>query len=766
MSTATSSIALDGLLAVEDPDTGKLTVRERIRSVGDAHTIYSTMREADRLSSVNRVQYQAVLDGMPPYDPGRLASLGRGYQANVNFGFMEEALSIAQAPFDDLIDEEVILTTPTRYGDDQQNGEWSQIIAEEITKTITQEDGFEFNYPNMVRQFLFHGASIPYFPDDIGFQWETAHVGDCLLPRNVQAKASAIEVICFVKPYLANELYKHIQNPKIAAEEGWDVSETIQQIKQASSDDTTFWDVERFERDWKDNDITMSARSKVIRAVHMLVTGLGGEISHYIFAEDGKGGNFMYKKLNRFKNQAEAYTIMTYGVGTNGQFHGIRGLGYSLFEPIKQLNMLWSSLLDTIRMSAKLIIQPKTNEGINQLSTVDFGGTSVVLPPDVNIVPWSYPSLQGSIIPGLQMVTDVVKRKAGRYTGESDISQDREQTRAEILAKVDQIASISTSQLRIFKRGMTRLCREQVRRIKRKDWTEHDRNGRSVLQFYARCRLRGVPKEAIHAIKLDGVEFVLPLGNGSAAARTSILERLKESFPFMDEVGKNSYLRDVTRAVAGTTAANSYFPKIAGQRPPIDLDIAVTENSIFDLGGDKQVVFNEIHSVHIPVHLDLMLQIITEFEAMQIAEEDAIPRLRKLHAHTEAHLLYLSTEYPGAPQWRQALQQTNEVIVNGERSLEKKMRDQEQQAMAESQGQTFSPEQEVAEIGIARGIQVDQAKKSLQVALMEQDLAAKGNEEMRRQELHQDRLASSAQKRVLNDVTTAQRLRQQRQRAI
>jgi hypothetical protein len=106
------------------------------------------------------------------------------------------------------------------------------------------------------------------------------------------------------------------------------------------------------------------------------------------------------------------------------------------------------------------------------------------------------------------------------------------------------------------------------------------------------------------------------------------------------------------------------------------------------------------------------------------------------------------------------------VIVNGERSLEKKMRDQEQQAMAESQGQTFSPEQEVAEIGIARGIQVDQAKKSLQVALLEQDLAAKGNEEMRRQELHQDRLASSAQKRVLNDVTTAQRLRQQRQRGI
>lgn len=760
MSASTTSIALDGLLAVEDPDTGKLAVRERIRSVDDAFTIYTTMREADRLSSVNRVQYQAVLDGMPPYDPGRLASLGRGYQANVNFGFMEEALSIAQSPFDDLIDEEIILTTPTRYGDEQQNGEWSQIIAEEMTKILTQEDGFEFNYPNMVRQFLFHGVSVPYFPDDIGFQWETAHVGDCLLPRNVQAKASAVEVICFVKPYIANELYKHIQNPKIAEEEGWNVEETIQQIKRASSDDTTHWDVERFERDWKDNDITMSARSKVIRAVHMLVTGLKGEISHYLFAEDGSAKTFMYKKLARFKKQSEAYTMMTYGVGTNGQFHGIRGLGYSLFDPIKQLNMLWSSLLDTIRMSAKLIIQPKTNEGINQLSTVDFGGTSVVLPPDVNIVPWSYPSLQGSIIPGLQMVTDVVKRKAGRYTGEADINKAQEQTRAEIMAKVDQIAKISTSQLRIFQRSMTRLVREQVRRIKRKDWTEDDRNGLSVLQFYARCRLRGVPKEAIQAINLDGVQFILPLGNGSAAARTSILERLREIFPYMDEVGKNNYLRDVTRAVAGTTAANSYFPKVAGQRPPIDLDMAITENSIFDLGGDKPVVFNEIHSVHIPIHLELMLQIITEFEAMQIAEEEAIPKLRKLHVHTETHLSYLPPEYPGAPQWRQALQQTNEVIVNGERSLEKKIRDQEQQAITEAQGGTFSPEQESYDMGVARGTQIDQAKESLQMALMEQDLASKQGEEARRQELHQDKLTSSAQKRALNDVTTAQKLRQ------
>lgn len=755
MSASSPSVALDGLLAVEDPDTGKLLVRERIRSVTDALTIYTTMREADRLSAANRVQFQAILDGVPPYDPGRLLAQGRGYQANVNFGFMEEALSLAQAPFDDLVDEEIVVTTPTRYGDEQQQGEWSQIIAEEMTKLLTQVDGFEFNFPNMTRQFLFHGVSVPYFPDDIGFQWETAHIGDCLLPRNVEAKSSAVEVICFVKPYLANQLYKHIQDPKIAEEEGWNVGETIQQIKQASSDDTTYWDVERFERDWKDNDITMSARSKVIRAVHMLVTGLDGEVSHYIFPEDGSGKDFMYKKLARYKRQSEAYTMMTYGVGTNGQYHGIRGLGYNLFEPVKQLNMLWSSLLDIIRMSGKMILQPKTEVGINNISTVDFGGTTVVLPPDVDVVPWSVPSLQSNILPGLQLVTDIVRKKAGKYTGEADINKAQEQTRAEIMAKVDQVAKISTAQLRLFKRGMTRLVREQVRRIKRKDWTEDDRNGLDVLQFYARCRLRGVPKEAIQAINLDGVEFVLALGNGSAAARTSILERLKEVFPYMDEVGKNSYLRDVTRTVAGTAAADSYFPKVAGQRPPIDLDIAIMENSIFEMGGDKPVVFNEIHSVHIPVHLELMLKLITQFENFEVEEAQVIPKLRKIHIHTETHLSYLSPEYPGAPGWSQALQQTNEVIENGERSLEKQARDAEKQQVAE--GGSVAAEND---LGVARGIQLKQAKESLQLALMEQDLADKRARSMMEQENHMDKLTSSAQKRALADAQMAAKLRQ------
>lgn len=752
MNVSYPTSAFDGLLAVENVNTGKLLVRERIQNVNDAQQVYLAMREGDRESAVNRLQIQASLDGVPPYNQGKLNALKRGYQANVNFNFMEDALSIAQAPFDDLLEEEVLVTTPTNYGTDpEMKIEWSQIIAEEMTKLITQVDGFEYDYPEMVRQFLLHGVSVPYFPDEIGFQWETAAMGDFLIPRGVRAKARAVEVACAMRPYLPNELYHHIEDRAVAEDMGWNVDEVIRQIKAAQPDQPVDWDIEHWEKEWKNNDIGMTAKSKVIRSVHMWVTSLDGQVSHYIFAEQNPK-DFMYKCLGRFKKQSEAYTMMTYGVGTNGCYHGIRGLGYVLYGPVRQLNMLWSGLLDQIRQSGKLLLQPNSENDLQNLSMVDFGGSAVVVPPNVKLLTWSWPNLQNSTIPGLEMISNMVRQKAGRYTSEADFNQAKEQTRAEVMARVDQISKLSISQLRIFKQGMTRLVREQARRIKRKDWTEHDRNGADVLRFYARCALRGVPKEAIHAIDLEGVEFVLGIGNGSAAARTAILERLELRYSYMDEVGKNNYNRDYVRTIAGLTAANSYFPKQAGQRPPIDLDIAITENSIFRLGGDKPVIPNEIHSVHIPPHLELMLEYIEGYEAMQIPIEVAIPTLQKLRLHTQTHLDYIQS-HPNVGAWDQALQQTGEIIDNGAKKLEKMQRDQ---AEAEARGEVYTPEQQV--IGLEESNQNQQAIEALKAALTEKQIQKIDQEMAIKQQQHEQNMAKQ-------DILLAQSVRQSRKKS-
>lgn len=749
MTTPVQTSAYDGLLSSVN-DKGELNIGERIRDVAEAASVYWTMRQADQASAMNRVQIQALLDGAPPYNPRLAAKRGIGDIANVNFGFMKDALNAFEAPFSDLFEEEMLFTTPTRYGKDiQKRQEDSQIIAEEFTKLISNLPGVEFERPNMVRMFGLFGMAIPYFPDTMGIEWETTSMGDFLIPRHVRAKVGSIEVACFVKDWITSDLYKFIRDPKAAAAEGWNIAATKEQIKNAHVQTNTSWNPEQWEDNWKNNDIAMSVgRSKTVRAVTMLVTSLEGPVSMYIFPEDGKG-EFMFKKLNKYASQSEAYTVMTDSVGTNGFYHGIRGLGYDLFEIIKQLNMAWSSFIDAVRMSSKLVIQPDTDNSMENLNMVHFG-PYVIMPPNTTVVPWQFPNLQNTMIPALNMLDGVLSEKVGRYTSEADLNRAKEQTRAEVMAVVDQAAKLSISRLNIFLQGLTRLGREQFRRVQRRDWTMQDRNGPQVLAFYAACKRRGVDAEAIHNVELSEVNAVRPIGNGSAAARTVIYDRLWQVFPYMDEEGKNLFLRDVTRTTGGITAADKYMPKIPGQRPPIDKKVAILENKDMARGEEMQVESNELHAVHIPVHLEEMLSIINRLMTMEIAEEEAIPALSILQGHTYTHMEFIDPNYPGAAQWRQALQQTDEIITNGQRSLDKKMRDQ---AEAEAAGQEYQAPMD--EVGVAEQIQFEQASIALDNALKEQKLNInEANQNLKVRE--------AEQKMALRDVEAAAKIRSQK----
>jgi hypothetical protein len=348
------------------------------------------------------------------------------------------------------------------------------------------------------------------------------------------------------------------------------------------------------------------------------------------------------------------------------------------------------------------------------------------------------------------MMTNVLAEKVGRYTSEADLNQAKEQTRAEVMARVDQVAKLSFSRLNIFLRAFTRLGREQMRRVMRRDWTEKDRNGPEVLAFYAACKRRGVEAESIHNIDLSEVMAVRPIGNGSAAARTSIYDRLWQVFPYMDEKGKNLYLRDLTRTTGGVTAADKYMPKIPGQRPPIDKKVAILENKDMRVGEAIQVEPDELHAVHIPEHLLEMQGIIQQLMEMAIPEEQAIPALSILQEHTFTHLEYINPADPRHAQWNQALQQTDEIVTNGQRSLDKKMRDQ---AEAEAAGQEYQAPAD--EVGIAEQIQLEQASVALDNALKEQKLNInEANQNLKVREVEQ--------KMMLRDVETATKVRRQR----
>ena len=72
-------------------DTGS-PPSSRLKDVKSATALLSSLREADKNSSINRARIQAMFDGTPPYDEGKLRETGQSFRVNLNFGEAESML--------------------------------------------------------------------------------------------------------------------------------------------------------------------------------------------------------------------------------------------------------------------------------------------------------------------------------------------------------------------------------------------------------------------------------------------------------------------------------------------------------------------------------------------------------------------------------------------------------------------------------------------------------------------------------------------------
>lgn len=752
--------ALDGLVPVTSQDGTPLITNPGF-TVLQAHQKYREMVTADQDSRLVRVRVQMECDGARPYSPGELTKRGLADIANINFGFLFDALKLALAPYLDLIDSsERIASLPVTYGDDpEQQKDWQDTIEVEITRLITQSEGFDYLFNCLCHQFILHGISAPYYSDPKDFEWTVGTVADFLMPRHTRAMESAVEIVCIERFYLASELFQRIQKVEVAREEGWNVEQTWEIIKTGQTQLPYFDNPERIETDLKDNDLQWAGRSRQIRAVIMYVKSLDGRISQYMFDADGTCKDFMYKRLGKFEYQSQAFTLFTYGVGQNEFYHGIRGLGAELLELVRQMNEIWSAFLDAIRMNGKMVLKVATNADLRKLALVQFGHF-IVPPPGSTLEPFTMPDLSKSMMPGLNLLGSMLQQKSAQYTAPDQFNSKQSSRLKAIAARMEEVAHLSVQHMNCFYQQFEKLIREQITRIIRKDWAPTDPNYKRVMAFYKRCERQGVPREAIHTLDMECMSIVRAVGAGSKAARKLIFEELKDPISKCDEDGQYQYTRDQIRAIAGTEAAERYAPRKRGLRPPQDKVIAQLENGLMDLGQKPAFEPNQLHPVHADEHLKHLDELIQESEQMVQQGQEGIeafqkaPVMKAIYDHTKKHIDMIPEKLPdGQNNERRALlneayQQTGEAVNNNLKHylrLLKQQNDQAQQQQGQQgQGQPSADAQATiaADQQAHAAIAMEQAKFEQAQAMEE----AKHQAQMRRQEeIHQQKLRQEAE---------------------
>ena len=733
--------------------------KSRLKDAKAAYGIYRHLLDADLIASSLRVKVQSMLDGEAPYNSETLKNLGQSYRSNLNFLEAQADLEYALSAYADLVNGVPQLAqVKTSYGDDSQRGVYNQIISEEFDRVLRRDwDEFFYNQQRLSHEFVAYGVGFAFFEDDTDWRWKVAGLKDFFLPRGVAASDSRIEFCCARRSYYAHELYQYIKDPKVAKEVGWDVEETRKAIIRAVPVDTAGvrLDWEEIQTMLKDNDLSLSyARSAEIQAVHYYIREFDNSITHAIGLRDGSNLNFLFRKDSRFKNINEALVMFTYGIGTNGTLHSIRGLGYKIYPHIQVTNRLRNAIIDSTLLSTSLMVQPQTMDDLANL-TVAYNGPMAILPPNMNIVDRTEPNLAGNALPIAQELTQVRRGNTGSYVSSIVTGDDNTQkTATEVNADLEKEAVLSTQAQNFYYVPWGKLLREQFRRLSRTDWRPEQPGYEGASNFHARLKARGVPPEALKAVY--DVSPQKAVGYGSAQARLLAYNEFMQMLPMLDETGRANVIRDRIAVRVGYDQVDRYASvKQVAPRLPLDAKIAELENDSMQSGRSVTVQPNENHAVHLQVHAMDAVRFLQALDQNAVPPVDAFKYLSLQVPHMSAHLQVIQgdkTREAQIGQYKDILNKMNQAVQSLGNKIAKAQRDQ-QQAMATAQQQQFEQSIKMQIDDVKAKAQAEYAAKLAKVQADAQIQQAASDTKLRIKE------EEAKQRMALRDAQTAQKLR-------
>ena len=716
---------IDGLDLGSLDEKGK-PVETRLKDVKSALSIFNTLRMADEKSAVNRARVDAMFDGAAPYDQRNLVTSGQGLKTNLNFGDAQRLLDVALSAYVDLYSSlERLVEVRGTQGEASEIKPAEEIVAEELTHLIRGWPEFHSAYLRLCTTFIKHGVSVAYFdtPDD--WRFRVGGFTDILIPRQTPANEQHIDVAVGRRQYLLHELYSYVRNPKAAAKVGWNVEEVKSVItKNATTDGRTghagrnnAFEYEALQSELKNNDIFAGIQNPSVSVLHFWVREMDGSVSHYICAENDPK-DFLYKKVSRYPSVEQAYILFSYGVGSNGTYHSIRGLGQRIFAHVQTSNRLRCQQIDGAMLASAVMIQPENQRSLDELQFTYYGAYAV-MSPNVKIVEKAIPNLGTAVKPALEDLTQQLQLNTDTVSTYGPQQGSPYRNQMQVVADMDVTTRLSGASLNLFYASWTRLLREVVRRI-----VTSKKPDAAVKDFYTRCEARGVPKEFIKTLDVDRTKAVRSIGNGSHANRMVALKELQGISGQFDDVGRRNLTRDIVSTRVGHDLADRYVPAEVEKRPTVDLKIAFFENQQLMAGQQVPVVGNELHGTHLEVHAPALNQLIEQLNVGEADPMQALPVLQAFYEHI-GQTVQLAAGDPALEgligQTKQILQYAEEAINNATKAAQKIQRDQalaQQEGGGEvpPEGQQVAPQMAEHEVKM----QIAQEKAQMDMAIKQQ----------------------------------------------
>jgi hypothetical protein len=249
-----------------------------------------------------------------------------------------------------------------------------------------------------------------------------------------------------------------------------------------------------------------------------------------------------------------------------------------------------------------------------------------------------------------------------------------------------------------------------IRELIRRSFNETQKDiavAKMVERMKEACMKRGVPRDVLGKIDLEGTRAMRLSGAGSKGSRLIAFQQLGQFYAEMDPQGKEFFNYDFASEIKDQSAAERYFGKPGERRGHMDMAIAQLENNDLLEGSIIDPVDGENKMVHLYEHIQELVAGIQQVNEGQADIAEWTMRNIPLYRHCVDTLEQTTVQKSRMQElnsYRQQVQQAGEIIDNGLRHINK-MREQ-QGDMSQGldpngnpvpqEGQSLTPEQQKA----------------------------------------------------------------------
>lgn len=701
----------------KSPPVPSVTAATRIKRASDVVTQYQTLFNEDYVASRDRAVVQSMADRNAPYSDTMLRALGITGITNVNWGDLGMAQAEAEKPINSILNSlSHFGIVPFKHGvlTEPEKNEKEAVVAEELHRMITRWRDFRFRWKLNAHFFTMWGVSFTYRDDNLDWRWKVSSLQDVKIPRGTQASINLVDRVFIKADMTPSDLYAKIRDPEIGRAAGWNPEQIAKSCTNAQPKPLNTQSPEEMQAMWKDNAVYSGNTNIVVQVVHGFVQEVDGTVSHYIADymlnsigyvgnTSGSGGpegaGFLYEKRSEFASMAEFINMYLFGVGTNGDLHSIRGNGSNLFPAASAINKLLCKFVDKANDEANTFLQTE-NEDATIDNMIVPRGPYFQLTTGVTFAERATPPVAGNLVPAISALRDNFRaQSAGMAPRSTQQGQEAgTQTRYELQRQDELDSGLTSDVMDMYMDSWSWDYREIVRRVINPELQEEHPGGKEAFEFRRRCEERGVGYDLLKQLDYDNITLNTGIGRGSSAERRTVLANLNQTiFGRLDPEGQQILTRDTIASQTDYRYALALVPRQAGMRPPVDKQIANNENQLIKLGGAAVVEGNQNHIVHVGTHLELLQAYDGMLANVQIELADAIPVMQKASEHCNEHMQYIDPASIPYRQYKQALQQLNEVITNGAKHLEADQRKAAKEAQMQQEQQ---PQQEETPPGV------------------------------------------------------------------